>query len=227
MGKSKTFPTTENHKSQSPEVIFLKNTLVLKVDPVKPDGKLIKYAANIIKGGGLVAFPTETVYGVGANLLNEEAVARLYKVKARPRSKPFTVHIASLGQIKSLGCVLDGRARKLANKFWPGPLTMVLGSNTGKPVGFRMPANKVAIDLIKAAGVPVVAPSANLSGKKPPTDAGGVLCDLEGKIDVLIDSGKTEVGVESTVVDMTGKTLVILRKGAIKETEINNCLKDE
>lgn len=205
----------------------LKDTLVLKVDPDSPDGKLIGYAAEVLRSGGLVAFPTETVYGIGANLLDEEAVSRLYKVKERPRSKPFTVHISDLSQIKTLGCLLDARAKKLAGKFWPGPLTMVLKSKRGGSVGFRMPANKVAMDIIRRAGVPVVAPSANLSGRKPPVEAGEVLKELGGKIEVLIDSGPTEVGIESTVVDLTGKGFSVLREGALKKEAIEKILSDE
>jgi len=174
-----------------------------------------------------VAFPTETVYGLGANLLDKKAIARLYKVKERPGGKPFTVHIAGPGQIKALGCALDGLAKKLADKFWPGPLTMVLKAKKGGSVGFRMPANKVAIELIKAAGVPVVAPSANLSGNNPPTSAGEVLRDLDGKIDVLIDSGPTDVGVESTVVDFTAGGFRVLREGALKREEIEKMLRNE
>ncbi len=205
----------------------LKDTLVLKVNPVSPDGKLIGYAARVLRAGGLVAFPTETVYGIGANLLDGEAVSRLYKVKERPRSKPFTVHISDLSQIKTLGCSLDARAKKLAGKFWPGPLTMVLKAKRGGSVGFRMPANKVAIDLIRRAGVPVVAPSANLSGRKPPVEAGEILKELGGKIEVLIDSGPTEVGIESTVVDLTEKGFSVLREGALKKEAIEKILSDE
>lgn len=201
-----------------------KDTLVLKVNPNKPDKKLIKYAAGILKDGGLVAFPTETVYGLGANLLDEKAIRRLYRVKARPRSKPFTVHISGASQIKSLGCSLDARAKRLSAKFWPGPLTMVLGSKNGASVGFRMPANKIAIDLIKASGVPVVAPSANLSGNKPPLNASEVLRDLNGKIEVVIDSGPTKIGVESTVVDMTKRPFVILREGAISRSRLEKSI---
>lgn len=202
----------------------LKTTLILKIDPVAPDVKLIKYAAGVLKEGGLVAFPTETVYGLGANFLNKDAIARLYSVKKRPNNKPLTVHIAGIAQIRALGCIFDARARKLAKKFWPGPLTMVLRRKKGTPVGFRMPANKVALNLIRASGVPVVAPSANLSGEKPPTDARQVLAGLNGKIDVLLDSGRTDVGVESTVVDMTAEPIVILRQGAVKESMIKKVL---
>lgn len=181
----------------------------------------------MLKDGGLVAFPTETVYGIGANLLDKKAVKRLYEVKKRPRNKPFTVHIASLGQIKALGCALDGRAKKLAGKFWPGPLTMVLKSRKGGSVGFRMPANKVAIELIKAAGVPVIAPSANLSGANPPTRAGEIIRSLGGKIDIIIDSGPTDVGIESTVADLTRKEIRVLRVGAVNIEELEKILSNE
>jgi len=148
-------------------------------------------------------------------------------VKERPKNKPFTVHVTGIKQIRSLGSTLDARAKKLAAEFWPGPLTMVLRSGKYGSTGFRMPANKVAIELIKASGVPVVAPSANLSGRKPPTEAGEVLRDLDGKIDVLIDTGPTDVGVESTVIDLTANEFRILREGAVKKKEIEKILSDE
>jgi L-threonylcarbamoyladenylate synthase len=204
----------------------LKKTLVLKVDPEAPDPKLIRYAAGVLKGGGLVAFPTETVYGLGANLQDKEAVKRLYAVKGRPEGKPFTVHIADADQVKALGCSLDARSGKLAGRFWPGPLTMVLGSRDGGGVGFRMPANKVALELIRSSGVPVVAPSANLSGKKPPADAMAVMKDLDGKIEVVVDSGPVDLGVESTVIDMTVRPFKVLRKGAIAEEDLKKALPD-
>lgn len=204
----------------------LKDTLILKVDPRSPDPRIIKYASGVLRNGGLVAFPTETVYGLGANLLDKKAIKRLYAVKERPGGKPFTVHIARPASIKALGCRLDARAGKLARKFWPGPLTMVIASGGGGSVGFRMPANRVALELIKAAGVPVVAPSANLSGKRPPTDADSVLAGLEGKIDIVVDSGRTDIGVESTVIDMTVKPFKIIRRGAVGEKEIKKILPD-
>ncbi|MDD5496095.1 MAG: L-threonylcarbamoyladenylate synthase [Candidatus Omnitrophica bacterium] len=190
---------------------MLKKTLVLK-----PDRKNIAYCAKVIKAGGLVAFPTETVYGIAANLSSSEAIRRLYKVKNRPRSKPFTVHITSLATIKKMGCAAGKEVRPVLKRFWPGPLTVILKSKRGKRIGFRMPANKVAIELIRAAAVPVVAPSANLSGRLPPISAKDVLRQLDGKIDVLLDAGRTKVGVESTVLDLTVKPPKILRKGAIK-----------
>jgi len=202
----------------------LKKTLRIKVDRSHPDKKLLSYAAKVLREGGLVAFPTETVYGLGANMLDEKAVKNLYKVKNRPGNKPFTVHIASLAQIKKLGCGLDVRAGKLARRFWPGPLTMVLKSKSGIGVGFRMPKNIVALELIRMAKTPVVAPSANISRKKPPVTAAEVLKDLDGKIDIVIDSGPTDIGLESTVLDMMTKPYTVLREGALKDKDIRKIL---
>lgn len=203
----------------------LKRTPVLKVDPGSPDKKKILQGASLIKSGSLVAFPTETVYGIAANLLDKKAVNKLYRIKNRPKSKPFTVHISDLSGMKKLGCVLSKEARVLVKRFWPGPLTIVLKAKKGDSIGFRMPANKVAIKLIEMAHVPVIAPSANLSGNPAPKTAGEVLKDLDGRLDLIIDAGPTRVGVESTVVDMTKDMPVVLREGAIKSKEIYRTLK--
>jgi L-threonylcarbamoyladenylate synthase len=189
---------------------------VIKIDPVNPDKKIIAVAAKAIKEGSLIIFPTETVYGIAANLLDESAVARLCKVKSRPAGKPFTVHISDLKMIRDMGCVITGIAEKLMSEFWPGPLTIILKSHNGRKIGFRMPANKVALELIRASGVPIVAPSANLSGEPAPVTAKDAMANLEGKIDMVIDAGRTEVGIESTVVDLTVEPLKVLRVGAIK-----------
>jgi len=203
----------------------LKKTLRIKIDRAHPDKKLLSYAAKILREGGLVAFPTETVYGLGANMLDKEAVKNLYKVKKRTGNKPFTVHIASLGQIKKLRCGMDVRSGKLARRFWPGPLTMVLKSESGEGVGFRMPKNVVALELIRMAKTPVVAPSANISSNKPPVTAAEVLKDLDGKIDIVIDSGPTDIGLESTVLNMMTKPYTVLREGALKDKDIRKILK--
>jgi L-threonylcarbamoyladenylate synthase len=200
-------------------------TKVFKVDPKAPDAQAIAHAAKAVKDGLLVAFPTETVYGVAANLLDAKAVNRLYEVKKRFKGKPFTVHISDVKMIREMGCPISKRAKAAIDKFWPGPLTIILKSKDGRKIGFRMPANKVALDLIRASAVPVVAPSANISGNKPPTDAKSVLKDLDGTIDVLIDSGPTDVGIESTVVDLTVTPPVILREGAIKRPVLMRALK--
>jgi L-threonylcarbamoyladenylate synthase len=200
-------------------------TTVFKVDPRRPDAAAIARAARAIKDGLLVAFPTETVYGLAANLLNRKALDRLYEVKKRFRGKPFTVHIADVKTIRDMGCAIPKKAKAAMDRFWPGPLTIILKSKDGRKIGFRMPANKVALDLIRASEVPVVAPSANVSGKTPPTNARSVLKDFDGTIDILIDSGPTEVGVESTVVDLTVTPPVILREGAIKRVALMRAFK--
>jgi L-threonylcarbamoyladenylate synthase len=197
-----------------------KDTVLLKVDPERPDKERIAYCAALIRNGALVVFPTETVYGIAANLLDAKATRRLYRIKHRPRTKPFTVHIADIASVKKMGCRLDRKAALLARRFWPGPLTMILKSGAGRKIGFRMPANKVALRLIKKAKVPVVAPSANLSGSPPPRSASDVLDQLGGKIDAVLDAGPTEIGTESTVVDMTSDPPKILREGAISRKEI-------
>lgn len=203
----------------------LRKTVVFKVDPKTPDACAIAHAAKAVKEGLLVAFPTETVYGIAANLLDAKAVDRLYEVKKRFKGKPFTVHIADVKTIRDMGCAISKKAKAAMEKFWPGPLTIILKSKDGRKIGFRMPANKVALELISASAVPVVAPSANISGNKPPTDAKSVLRDLNGTIDVLIDSGPTDVGIESTVVDLTVTPPVILREGAIKRATLMRALK--
>ncbi len=198
----------------------LKKTIVLKVDPRRPDKGSIKCAAKILRSGGLVGFPTETVYGLGANLLNKEAIEKLYKVKARPKAKPFTVHIESVSSIKKSGYEVTGKVKKLICKYWPGPLTIILKNKIGRKMGFRMPDNIVALELIRESRVPVVAPSANISGEAPPTTASGVLDQLDGRIDMVLDAGPTDVGVESTVVDMTVMPPRVLREGAIGKKEL-------
>lgn len=204
----------------------MSKTKVLKVNPNSPDDEAINFAATLLKNGGLVAFPTETVYGIGGNLWNKKAVERLYEIKKRPLNKPFTIHISSIDMIKNMHCEISPFAIKLINKFWPGPLTLILKSKNSK-LGFRMPRNNIAKDLISKSGVPVVAPSANISGEKPPTQAREILNTLDGKIDLILDSGKTEFGKESTVVDTTNSSYKILRKGAIPESEIDQVWAEE
>lgn len=195
-------------------------TVVIRVNSSRPEPARIKKAALVLKGGGLVAFPTETVYGLGANLFDKKAIEKVYEIKSRPRNKPLTVHIADRVAVKKMDCRIPSAAGRLMDRYWPGPLTIILKDRRGKKIGFRMPDNKVAFLLIKRAGVPVVAPSANISGDKPPVSAKDVLRGLGGDIDVVIDGGKTRIGVESTVVDMTGRTPRILREGAISKMEI-------
>ena len=201
------------------------------------DGKDVKEglykAAEIIKNGGLVAFPTETVYGLGANGLDENAVPKIYEAKGRPSDNPLILHISEFDEIKNIVKEIPDIAVVLADEFWPGPLTMVFKKSDIVPyrttgglesVAVRMPSNKIARELIKTAGVPVAAPSANSSGRPSPTKADHVLSDLDGKIDMVIDGGTVDIGLESTIVDVTGEVPVILRPGFITEEMLSEAI---
>lgn len=192
-------------------------TRVLKVDPEFPDPALIREAAGVLRRGGLVAFPTETVYGLGANLEDPQAIQELYQVKERPFEKKVTLHIPDRSALEAQGVAVTPLARRLMEEFWPGPLTLVLGRPDGSTVGFRMPRHPVALALLREVHVPVVAPSANLSGGTPPRTAEEVLAGLADKIDLVLDAGPTPVGIESTVVDLTAQPPVILRRGAVAD----------
>ena len=193
----------------------------------------IKKAAGIIKKGGLVAFPTETVYGLGANGLDENAVPKIYEAKGRPSDNPLILHISEFDEINSIVKEIPKTALILAEEFWPGPLTMVLKKSDIVPyrttgglesVAVRMPSNKIARELIKASGVPIAAPSANSSGRPSPTKASHVIFDLDGKIDMVIDGGAVDIGLESTIVDVTGDVPVILRPGFITEEMLSEAI---
>jgi L-threonylcarbamoyladenylate synthase len=199
-------------------------TKIIRVNKNNPEIELIDFAAKVIKEGGLVAFPTETVYGIGVNSFNEEAIKKIFIAKGRPQDNPLIVHIAELEQIYDLVKEVPQKAKTLMKKFWPGPLTLIFKKSQKVPyvntagmdtVAIRMPSNTIAHLLIKRAEVPISAPSANVSGKPSPTDASHVIEDLYGKVDVIIDGGKCDVGVESTVLDLTEKVPVILRPGAV------------
>ncbi|MCP4365581.1 MAG: threonylcarbamoyl-AMP synthase [Planctomycetes bacterium] len=181
-------------------------------------------AAEALNRGELVAFPTETVYGIGANAQNEEAVARLYAVKNRPREKEFARLISGREEISELSDEMPPYARVLAEKFWPGPLTIVFTGPDKRDIGVRLPRNRVAQDLVRLAGVPVVATSANLSGRPPATDASRVLEYFGGKIGIVLDGGTSELERPSTVVKVTRESCEILREGAISEERIMDCL---
>ncbi|HBW48124.1 TPA: threonylcarbamoyl-AMP synthase, partial [bacterium] len=193
----------------------------------------IKEAAEILRCGGLVAFPTETVYGLGANGLSETAVKLIFKAKNRPDNNPLILHVSSLEMASEVAYEIPVIGKKLLEKFWPGPLTLVVKKSDkvpvnvsagGKTVALRMPDHPIALSLIKEAGFPIAAPSANISGKPSPIEAGDVLSDLDGKIDAVIDGGKCRVGLESTVVDVTQNKVKILRHGAISLEQLAELL---
>ncbi len=189
--------------------------------------------AKALKNGELVAFPTETVYGLGADALNPKAVLSIFKAKGRPNDNPLIVHIAQIEMLGILAKDIKPDAKKLAQAFWPGPLTMVFRKTPVVPyettagldtVAIRMPDNIIALELIRRSGVPIAAPSANISGKPSPTLAEHVLEDLNGRIPFIIDGGACRVGLESTVLDMTAKIPVILRPGGVTPSMIEQVI---
>ncbi len=193
----------------------------------------LRLPASILRKGGLVAFPTETVYGLGANALDENAVKKIFEAKGRPSDNPLIVHVSDKEELFALVSKVPEKAQKLMDKFWPGPLTLVLNKSKSVPravtagqetVAIRMPNNKIALELIKQSGIPVAAPSANVSTRPSPTEAKHVLEDLDGKIDAIIDGGRTDIGLESTVIDLTSETPTILRPGKITKEELEKVI---
>ena len=192
-------------------------------------------AARVIRAGGLVAFPTETVYGLGADLFDESAVQKIFQAKLRPSDNPLIVHIADRLQIDVIAGSVPKEARMLIDAFFPGPLTVVLERSPEVPlsatagletVGVRMPRNKTAHDFLAACGTPVVAPSANLSGRPSPTNWRAVAEDLDGRIECILKGDATEIGLESTVVDCTSQPLVVLRTGAVSLEDLKRIVPD-
>jgi L-threonylcarbamoyladenylate synthase len=211
----------------------VKKTVVYKVNPLRPERSVIQAAAKVIRMGGVVAFPTETVYGLGANALDPEAVKKVYEVKRRPADNPTIVHVADKMEARRLAAEIPEKGYELMERFWPGPLTLVLKKSEIVPsitvagldtVAVRMPNHRVALMLIEEAGVPVAAPSANLAGKPSPTLAEHVIRDLDGRIDMVLDGGPTEIGVESTVLDLTTPQPTVLRPGGVTLEELRRVL---
>jgi len=199
-------------------------TEIIRVDRSRPDRDAIARAAECLRRGGLVAFPTETVYGLGAHAFDRTAVRRLFESKGRPSNDPLIVHVASFDDMKLLASDVPAIASTLAERFWPGPLTLVVRRAASVPddvtagldtVAVRVPAHPVAQALLAAARLPVAAPSANLFSRPSPTRAAHVLADLDGRIDMLLDAGSTDVGLESTVLDLTSVPPTVLRPGAV------------
>ena len=199
-------------------------TRIVKIDKDNIEEKLINDAARIIKEGGLVAFPTETVYGLGANGLNPEAVSQIFRAKGRPQDNPLILHVDSIQALEDLVLEIPDQALRVMEEFWPGPLTILFKKSARVPdiitagldtVALRMPDNPIALGLIKAAGVPIAAPSANISGRPSPTSSDHVVQDLRGKANMIIDGGMTGIGLESTVLDLSGPVAMILRPGGV------------
>ena len=193
----------------------------------------IEKAGEILKKGGLVAFPTETVYGLGANALDEKAAAKIYAAKGRPSDNPLIVHIARMEDLPAVASEIPEKAKMLAEHFWPGPLTMIFKKTEKVPYGttggldtvaVRMPVHPVALQVIAAGGGFISAPSANTSGKPSPTTAAHVAADMDGRIDMVLDGGAAGIGLESTIVDMSEETPVILRPGYINQAMLEQVI---
>lgn len=208
-------------------------TEVVPVTPEAPEPDVIERAARVLRQGGLVAFPTETVYGLGADALNPQAVLRIFAIKGRPPDNPLIVHIAQKEHLLEVARAIPESAWILADAFWPGPLTLVLPRHEQVPrettggletVAVRMPDSRIALALIRAVGRPIAAPSANLSGRPSPTAAEHVYEDLQGRIELILDGGPTRIGVESTVLDLTTSPPKILRPGGVSPEQLRPIL---
>lgn len=209
------------------------DTVIKKIDKSNIDREIIDRAGEIIRKGGLVAFPTETVYGLGADALQSQAAAKIYEAKGRPSDNPLIVHIAKLDALDKIATGISDKVYRLAEKFWPGPLTMILPKTEQVPeattggldtVAIRMPAHPIALALIEASGGYVAAPSANTSGRPSPTKAAHVEEDLQGAIDMIIDGGAVGIGLESTIIDLSGDIPTILRPGAITQEMLSEVI---
>jgi len=209
------------------------NTEIAVLTEDNIDKKVIKRAGDILRAGGLVAFPTETVYGLGGDALNPESSKKIYAAKGRPSDNPLIVHITNMEALEKIVMEIPEGARALSQRFWPGPLTMIFKKNDTVPrettggldtVAVRMPSNKIAAAMIDAAGGYVAAPSANLSGRPSPTVAKYVIEDMNGRIDMIIDGGDSDVGLESTIVDFTAGEPMILRPGYITKEMLEEAL---
>lgn len=199
-------------------------TLIKEIDINKPDQDLISLFATMLADGKTVIFPTETVYGLGANALDEDAAIKIYQAKGRPSDNPLLVHVADKEDVYDLVENVDDRAKLLMDKFWPGPLTIVFKKKAIIPdrtsggldtVAIRMPSDQVARDLIRQAGVPIAAPSANISGRPSPTKPEHIIRDMDGRVDGILVGGPCDYGVESTIIDLSEDLAMVLRPGSI------------
>lgn len=211
------------------------DTKIIKLNPENIDDLLISGMGEIIKNGGLVSFPTETVYGLGANAFSEEACRNIFIAKGRPGDNPLIVHVSDIDEVLTVAREVTEDAKMLFEKFSPGPLTVILKKADKIPdavtagldtVAVRIPSHPIAHALIKKSGVPIAAPSSNRSGKPSPTKAEHVIADMDGRIDAIIDGGSCRVGVESTIIDMTGDVPVVLRPGGVTYGDLKSVLPD-
>ena len=193
---------------------------VFVVHPSQPEEPCMIEAARILRAGGLVVFPTETVYGLAADASNPQAIERLNQVKGRPPDKPYSLHVHDAAQVREYVPEVSRSAQRLMDQFWPGPLTIVMPSTRGGTMGFRLPAHPVAQAFLARCQRQVVAPSANRSGFPPPTDAKEALASMDGQFDCLLDAGPTPLGRESTVVQVIGERVEVLREGAVATAAI-------
>lgn len=220
----------------TPDCVSVAERAAARMSSLSPEQlELTERGAEIIRAGGLVAFPTETVYGLGANALDAEAVKRIYETKGRPSDNPLILHVSSIAMTESL-VEINWRARLLMEKFWPGPLSIVLPAKEIVPArtrgglptaAVRMPDTAVALALIEKSGLPIAAPSANISGRPSPTDAATVRQEIGDIIPLVIDGGDTRLGLESTVIDMTGEHPVLLRPGGLPKEAVEAALNME
>jgi L-threonylcarbamoyladenylate synthase len=204
--------------------VIARQTRVVRIDRDRPDRAMIEEAAALIRRGGLVVFPTETVYGLGAHALDRAAVQQIFEAKGRPSTDPLIVHVADRREVAGIAQDVPELLAQLADAFWPGPLTLILGKHDRVPievtaglqtVAVRLPDHPVARALLTAAGVPVAAPSANLFSRPSPTRAAHVVADLDGRVDLVLDAGSTDIGVESTVLDLTVRPPRVRRPGGV------------
>ena len=212
------------------------DTIIEKVDPAHIDTDVMERAGKLIAEGELVAFPTETVYGLGGDALDPDASRRIYAAKGRPSDNPLIVHIADFDDMKRVAREVPEQAKKLADAFWPGPLTMIVWKSDAVPeattggmqtVAVRMPNHPVALELIRRSGCLIAAPSANTSGRPSPTEAQHVAEDLSGKIAMILDGGPVGIGIESTIIDLTEEKPMILRPGYITPEMLSEVLQEE
>lgn len=206
-------------------------TIVLKTDQENPDEQAIRKGAEIVRNGGTVVFPTETVYGLGANAFSSEACLKIFRAKGRPPDNPLIVHIASMAMIRDVADNVSGELVSKLRKIWPGPVTILFRKNSRIPdtvtggsdlVAVRMPANRLALRLIAQSGVPIAAPSANISTRPSITEARHAMKELDGKVDLIYDSGPSPFGLESTIIDISGAEPVLLRAGAMPVEELRS-----